>query len=159
MTDEFNYHYDKIIKQYGLHHLMKKKKSNSINIINSINTINIINMTQDTRIINYTHEFDDNNNENTSEIPEIPDMDMTINLTNLSKTIDDSRYMPMIENKPTEELFQDTTGLDPDGYNKYTLINVNEYVPNMDTQFSSWFYFTTKLWRRQQTYKKITKGL
>ena len=44
-------------------------------------------------------------------------------------------------------------GLDKDAYDKGTLINENEYLPDIKTEFDEWLYFSKKLWQRQKKYK------
>ena len=44
-------------------------------------------------------------------------------------------------------------GLDKDAFDKNTLINQTEYLPDIKTEFDEWLYFTKKLWQRQKKYK------
>ena len=121
---EFDFYYRKVIDQYQLYHLLEPKQSKKGP---------------------KQHHYDSNgqmdlDDEDKEDLEDIEDIECTVSLERW-----DTRYMPPIED--------DTAGLDPTGYNKYTLININEYVPDIATQFPSWFYFTTKLWRRQKQWK------
>ena len=121
-------HLDKIIEQYGLQHLFYPEAK-----------------------INQPKDEDDDDQEINDDL-DMEDLDQTINLTNTLSYSE--QYMPLIEEPAAT--FHDIIGLDPNGYNKYTLINVDEYVPNIDDDFGSWLYFTKKIWQRQKTFKQST---
>jgi len=46
-------------------------------------------------------------------------------------------------------------GLDKNGYDRYTLINQDEFLPDIDSQFEEWLFFSKKLWCRQKKYKHV----
>merc|ERR1712228_1026548 len=45
------------------------------------------------------------------------------------------------------------TKLNQDGFDEYTLINEEEYLPDHDKEFAEWLHFTKQLWKRQRKYK------
>ena len=66
----------------------------------------------------------------------------------------DTHYVTRSETVSLDLSDQEESGLDKNGYDKYTLINQNEYLPDIDGEFDEWLYFSKKIWKRQRKYKE-----
>ena len=191
LKQEYLHYYDKILKQYNICGLNKKKHHKSAstmknqNIKNTLqnnpimntntlqNVFNQINQTNNNDIFNETAQF--TNNDSGIFMPLIDKMNNNNDIQNETAQFnnnDSGIFMPLIDDTLTnndayinenigtdyihlsQNIENDTLGLQPDLYNKYTLINKNEYVPNIDNAFDEWLYFSKKIWKRQQKYKK-----
>lgn len=156
--EEFLQCYDRILKQYDIkcgHKLYRKYKENNKNDLTS-NTMNHNGQNKCMGKI-YGSQIDIQHDEKPHDIF-MPTIDENNN--NAHNNNDNDSNIHNNDNISLNEVVEsDTLGLQSNGYNKFTLINNNEYVPNIDYEFDQWLYFSKKLWKRQQKYKRYKQTM
>jgi len=65
----------------------------------------------------------------------------------------DEHYVVRSETVSLDIAEEESAGLDKNGYDKYTFVNMNEYLPDIDDEFAEWLFFSKKLWKRQRKYR------
>jgi len=65
----------------------------------------------------------------------------------------DEHYVVRSETVSLDIDEEESAGLDKNGYDKYTFVNMNEYLPAIDDEFEEWLFFSKKLWKRQRKYR------
>eukprot|EP01084_Bolivina_argentea_P065953 120232_1 len=160
---QYAQYYQQIAQQYGYPEMLQAMNQNnhsnmsynrSINNNNSNGQIILSSEEQPLLIASDNSKYKRRRRRKKRKISEIEVVENETGTNNDASNDNDNNYIRM-ETVSIDIQDDDGLGLDKDGFDKHTLINQNENLPNINTEFDQWLYFTKKLWKRQKKYKNF----